>query len=93
MLVKLLILFMLMSSNCFAGIGKVVTQEQLDKLCVGVGLTKDMSVHYFYYKSIINFDNDGMTVKGSKTTFYPKDEITNFDEAFDKWSMLEKIKP
>lgn len=95
MLAKLLIILFIFSQSAQAqGIGDMVTQAQLDSLCVRAELSIDDDYHWFYYKTITAFTQQGMTITNkSKVHFFPRNEILNFDEVYAKWQLLEKNRP
>lgn len=94
----LLILFLLFSIPVQAkGLTRFPTQEQIEKLCVGVKLTLDRSTHWFYYKHIKFLDERGISImygkRLKKINHFDKEEITNFEEAKRKYDRLKREKP
>lgn len=89
------ILVLFVSVNSEAAIGRVATQEQLEKLCVEVLLEVDMDFHYFYYKSIERFDSTGLYIKygRGKINHIPKEQILNYEDAKKSYALLKEAQP
>lgn len=94
MLVKIIMILVLMPSICYASLGKVVTQAQLNKYCVPVRLSIDGDVHWFHYKSIKILDTDGIDlVYGNKTRHFSPQEVLNYGEAKLRYDTLKAVQP
>lgn len=73
------------------GLGRIPTQEQLDKYCIKVQLKIDGDYHYFAFSSIAEMTTDnGLLVKigKDKIAIYKKEDIDNWDECYQKYIEL-----
>ena len=91
-LIVLLLSLSLISPCYAAGLARIPTQEQIDKYCVGVWLTIDRDIHYFAYSSIKSFTQEGLTIiygkNKEKENFIPRENILNFQQAYDRYVKL-----
>jgi len=87
------ILFLTSNFAYSANLGRMPTQEELDKWCVPLLMTTDNQVHWFFYKHI-EFDTGGVTIsfgkKLEKKSYYLKEQILNFDDAMFKWFKIKE---
>jgi len=92
-IIFLLVGALLITNICYAGYMKLLTQEQIQKYCIGVRLKIDNDLHYFSYFSVVEMsDEKGLVLKygknKDKTVVYPKSEILNWDEARERYHNL-----
>lgn len=79
-----------MTSVAFA---RLPTQAQLNNLCVPVILKIDNQIHWFYWKHITEFNEQGLRVKFGKNlsqeAFYPETEIINLQSAIKRYKEIK----
>jgi hypothetical protein len=97
MLGKIICVFLLSTSLAYGAIGKIATIEQLETLCVAIQMTVDEDLHWFHYKQIESFDENGAVIKWgkglSKKNKIYREEIMNFEEAKAKYERLKVEQP
>lgn len=96
-MLKIVLFLMITTAPSMAAVGKVATQEQLDKFCVPLDLDRDGDVHWFYYKNIMQFGPDEIVIafgKGLKNfNHITVREVLNYDQAKEKYEQLSKERP
>lgn len=90
-------LLLLMSTNNLvyaANLGRLATQEQLDKYCIAVRLKIDGDIHYFSFITIKSFNDEGIRIvfgrHKEKENFIAREDILNFDEALTRYKKLQE---
>jgi len=77
----------------FARVGKMATQEELDKYCIKVIHKSDGKAHYFVVALIEEFNDNGFIVKWGKKlekrNFIKREDILNWEECYLKYKEIK----
>ena len=73
---------------------KLPNEQELNEFCIPVIMHIDNQTHWFYYKHISQFDENGLRVQFGKDlsqeAFYPSRDIINLYDAINRYNSVKE---